>query len=213
MVRVWISWKDGSLSTFVLVSQAAIDLVTIQLLVCFWKSSSIGRGSGLGLLFGTLPKQKHPYLPPLGWICKWPEKAPILLVLPQQRQRWVCYILLEIPTRCWSLRMTFMQHKPPHTTDCHSALLAAFVKGRLHQIDAVYSICPRIHMNAAPYLINSFQRHVNHTQDNLSALEIQYVKLGRAEICSVSNGSDGFPVVRHTVLEKMDLGNDREPLS
>lgn len=138
-------------------SQTSVDLVNIQLLVRFQKSWSIGKRAGLGLLFGILPKQKQPYLPPLRWICKWPEKAPVSSALWQQRHRWVCYTLLEIPTRCWSLRMRFMQHKPPHTIDCHSALLAAFVKGRLNQIDTIYSICPHIHMYAALCLINSFQ--------------------------------------------------------
>ena len=48
-----------------------------------------------------------------------------------------------------------MQQEAPHTIDCHSALLAAFVKGQSNQIDTIYSICPSIHMRALLYLINS----------------------------------------------------------
>lgn len=127
----------------------------------------------LGLLFGILPKQKQPFLPPLRWICKWPEKSPVSSALRQQRHRWLCYTLLEIPTRCWSLRRRFMQHKPPHTIDCHAALQAAFVKGRLNQIDTVYSICPRIHKPPYIWVSNgdvplgeTGRQQVNHIQGN-----------------------------------------------
>lgn len=41
----------------------------------------------------------------------------------------------------------------------------------------------------------------------------EFIRLSCVENCGVSNGSDGFPVVRHTLLEKMDLRNDSEPLS
>lgn len=46
-----------------------------------------------------------------------------------------------------------------------------------------------------------------------TAISVGFIKLRCVENCGVSNGREGFPVVRHTLLEKMDLRNDREPLS
>ena len=111
---------------------------------------------GFGLLFGMHYKHELPNLHALHWICKWPEKAPISSVLQQQEHCCTCSRLLEIPTRHWSLRMSFMQRKSTEL-QLSFCCTGCFVKGLLNQIDTiVYALSPCIHMYGVTDLINYF---------------------------------------------------------
>lgn len=79
---------------------------------------------GFGLLLGIHWKQElanlHPYTEYVSDLKKLPSRQ-----FSSSNASTLCAVLLEIPTRCWSLRMGFMQCKP---FGCQSAVPAPLSK-------------------------------------------------------------------------------------
>lgn len=108
--------------------------------------------SRAGLLFGI--HSRWPICTPYTEYVSGP--APVSVVLHQQR--WCCARsrLLEIPTRRWSLRMSFMQCKPTELW-LSFCCTGCFVKGLFNQIDTAYPVLLCIHMYGVTDLINDLR--------------------------------------------------------